>query len=197
MMASRFEMSGDDFTSDLLKAQSPDAHDWEQGKFFAKLKIKPVKSNSETEYFFNNIIFGLSECWFWCGYVDKLGYGRWFFKREHLKAHRKSWQLFRNEIPEGKMILHHCDVRNCVNPDHLYVGTQRDNMRDCSNRKRFNHKPRHGEENPVAKLTTSEVLLMRSIREEKGLSYKKISQEFGVSTMTAYRAITKKSWMLT
>lgn len=75
-------------------------------------------------------------CWLftkvWAG-----GYG--YFKRSTwrpVRAHRFSWELHNGPIPKGLYILHKCDKPACVNPDHLYAGTQKDNMRDCKERRR-------------------------------------------------------------
>lgn len=75
-----------------------------------------------------------SGCWLWTAAVSRLGYGT--FRGESVydperKAHRHSWKLFRGRIPDGLHVLHKCDVRCCVNPDHLWLGTQGDNVRDC------------------------------------------------------------------
>jgi hypothetical protein len=74
-----------------------------------------------------------SGCWLWDGWVNGRGYGR-FGKG---LAHRISWELHRGPIPAGMNICHKCDVPPCVNPDHLFLGTQTDNMRDCARKGRL------------------------------------------------------------
>lgn len=71
-------------------------------------------------------------CWLWTGATFKTGYG-FIVKREDQSktlAHRWAWELLRGPIPAGMFLCHKCDVRNCVNPDHLFVGTQQDNVND-------------------------------------------------------------------
>ncbi len=72
-------------------------------------------------------------CWLWTGHTNYSGYG--LFRRsrgsQEVRAHRVSWDLHYGQVPEGLLVLHKCDVRNCVNPDHLFLGTQPDNVRDC------------------------------------------------------------------
>ena len=78
-----------------------------------------------------------SGCWEWQSSIRGNGYGAFF---THLKpegrkchgAHRYSWELANGAIPEGLWVLHKCDNRICVNPDHLFLGDRTDNMRDCA-----------------------------------------------------------------
>lgn len=70
-------------------------------------------------------------CWLWLGGTQKAGYG--FFKYAgEVTAHRSAWRLYRGDIPYGLHVLHRCDVRQCVNPEHLFLGTQSDNMKDMA-----------------------------------------------------------------
>ena len=70
------------------------------------------------------------DCWIWTAYKRPDGYGQFGFEGTQHKAHRVSWVLANGTIPEGLHVLHRCDVRECVNPEHLFLGTNTDNMRD-------------------------------------------------------------------
>jgi len=72
-------------------------------------------------------------CWLWYGTLFEQGYGRFGAER----AHRIMWKLLNGSIPDGLYILHKCDVRNCVRPNHLFLGTAKDNMQDCLQKGRF------------------------------------------------------------
>src|SRR5690242_17489981 len=74
-----------------------------------------------------------SGCWLWTRSRTKAGYGQFTVRKvsqQPLYAHRIAWMLMRGKIPDGKHVLHDCDVRHCVNPDHLFLGTQQDNNED-------------------------------------------------------------------
>ena len=75
-------------------------------------------------------------CWLWRGPQIPQGYGE-FCNQKAILAHRFSWQLAHGPIPVGLYILHTCDVPLCVNPDHLWAGTQQDNIRDCLRKRRL------------------------------------------------------------
>jgi hypothetical protein len=92
-------------------------------------------------------------------------------------------------LDPGVMALHTCDVKLCVNRDHLYAGTHADNMRDRDERGRTTR----GEDKPEAKLTWVTVTQARQLR-EAGATYAELAQRFGVSTPTIWKAVTGRTW---
>jgi hypothetical protein len=78
-----------------------------------------------------------SGCWIFMGAIKSGGYGDIWKDKKVVGAHRASYQLFVESIPDGFDVCHTCDVRCCINPDHLFVGTRKDNMIDCRNKERI------------------------------------------------------------
>jgi hypothetical protein len=100
------------------------------------------------------------DCIVWTGPIDKGGYGRvWFNQKSGYAAHRAAYVLTHGDIPAGLGILHTCDNRKCVNPEHLYAGTAKDNMRDCIDRKRTAAGESHG----MAKLSADNIVEIRRL----------------------------------
>lgn len=96
-------------------------------------------------------------CWLWSGAKFRFGHGQ--FKADgECRTNRIAWLLLRGNIPAGVQVNHHCDVPACVNPDHLYLGTQLDNMRDAARRLRFPKVHKH------QKMTAEDVRECRQLR---------------------------------
>jgi hypothetical protein len=93
-------------------------------------------------------------CWLWGASVTTDGYGRVNMGRTQIGAHRASYERHKGAIPEGMFVCHTCDVPSCVNPEHLFLGTSTDNLRDASRKGRM----RRGEGQPNSKLTTEQAL---------------------------------------
>ncbi len=90
-------------------------------------KARPIRDRFEA--FVERVPF--SECWYWTGVQSKYGYGRFSGPSGFSHAHRVSWELSVGPIPEGLVVCHRCNVKLCVNPSHLYLGTQKENVRDA------------------------------------------------------------------
>lgn len=84
----------------------------------------------------NRVVFGATDCWHYCGVRNQFGYGRLSVDGRTQVAHRLSYEVFVGPIPPGLLVLHRCDNPSCINPDHLWLGTYRDNSVDCWNKGR-------------------------------------------------------------
>lgn len=89
-----------------------------------------------------------ASCWLWRGPCNRNGYAVWSYnensKRIPVLGHRLSWSLENTDIPKGMCICHKCDVKHCVNPNHLFLGTYKDNMQDAVHKGRMASGDRHG-----------------------------------------------------
>lgn len=85
---------------------------------------------------FESKINKTNTCWLWTGGLTE-GYGRFRFNGFMLGAHRFSWRLYRGPIPKDLFVLHSCDVRSCVNPEHLFLGTHTDNVLDAIKKRHY------------------------------------------------------------
>jgi len=133
-----------------------------------------------------------SSCWEWQAAKNSHGYGVIQANGKLCGAHRVSWELHNGPVPDGLSVLHHCDNRVCVRPDHLFVGTVVDNTNDMVAKGRQAQGTVHGS----AKLTDRQVEAMRQARKE-GLSYTEIGKAFGVHKTTARRAVIGLTWQQT
>lgn len=79
---------------------------------------------------FYNKVNKTNSCWLWTGALTKGGYGKININKKFISTHRLSWELVNGEIPKGLHVCHTCDVRSCVNPEHLWLGTAKDNAMD-------------------------------------------------------------------
>ena len=140
-----------------------------------------------------------SECWMWVGCIHKYGYGAMCLKsggvKRTTKAHRLSYAIAHGvELDSfaNLCVCHHCDVRACVNPSHLFLGTRQDNAADMV-RKGRQQKTSVGEMNFKAKLTSENVIEIRKLR-ESGEKAHFIGRMFGVTDATVCKIALRQTW---
>jgi hypothetical protein len=126
----------------------------------------------------------LGPCWLWTAGTVNAGYGK--FGSGKL-AHRVAYELVYGTIPSGLFVLHHCDVRTCVNPTHLFVGNHRDNMAD------MRAKGRAARNLTGAKLTANEVAEIRRLAAQ-GVERWTLMRSYNVSVSTISVIVNRKTW---
>lgn len=129
-----------------------------------------------------------SGCWLWTASLGDHGYGQIAKDGRPQTTHRISYEMHFGPIPDDKWVLHKCDTRSCVNPDHLWLGTAKDNTIDMYSKDR--HSRPIGEKAPTAKLTTEDV---KTIRTLTGTS-EEIGRLYGVSGHQIGLIRRKQSW---
>lgn len=144
---------------------------------------------------FWNKVRKTDSCWIWEGARQKFGYGVFQIgtlkKPKIIRSHRFSYELRNGKIPKGLFVCHKCDNAFCVNPNHLFLGTQIENMQDAMKKGRMKSR---GETNPMAKLTTNKILEIRKLYKETETTHQNIANMFGVKRRTIGDIINKKRW---
>lgn len=156
-------------------------------------------------------------CWTWIAYKNPLGYG--VFNADKINsAHRFSYELHYGKIPEGMLVCHKCDNPSCVNPEHLFLGTDKDNMIDRDkkgrrknlrkgdnhfyhihpeksyfSREKFVPKAR-GEKHGMAVLTEEKVIEIREIYSKHEMSFPKLAKKYGVGMTTIWHIVKRDTW---
>lgn len=166
------------------------------GKFCSKACASAARERPVEERFWENVDKS-GACWLWLAALDVHGYGRFRFKKQSVKAHRVAWELAQGPIPAGLSVLHNCpggDNRRCVNPAHMFLGTQADNMRDMRAKGRQGiPNPVHGETHHNAKLDADTVRQIR-LALAGGEGHKRIGTRFGVSERTIFNIAHGRIW---
>lgn len=137
-------------------------------------------------------------CWEWTACLKPQGYGNFGIGRNHMYAHRLSWEMSNGPIPEGMLICHKCDNRKCVRQDHLFLGTVKDNSQDALKKGRLSKPPvKWGVKNQFHVFTEDQVreIRRRYRRESRNVSNASaLAQEFGVTKDAVKRVLARKTW---
>ena len=131
-----------------------------------------------------------SGCWLWLGAPNqKTGYGQAKFCGRKVDAHRLAWEFTHGLVPSGLSVLHRCDVRTCVRPEHLFLGTHLDNMRDMN----FKGRGASGARNGASRLTDENVADIRQLS-AAGTSQSTIAARFNIGQATVSHICLRHTW---
>jgi len=154
------------------------------------------------------------DCWLWCGPKNAYGYGTFNISANPVRAHRFAYELTYGLILPGLLCCHHCDVRLCVRPEHLFLGTNGDNLRDMSSKGRSGahvhpetlargdrngsrmHPERYprGEQHISAKLTDAQVIEIRRLYTQTQTTYHLLALRYGVSLTLIAKIVRREVW---
>ena len=131
-------------------------------------------------------------CWLWIGSSDPDGYGSIYLNRkERHRAHRISYKAFNGDFDSNLLVCHQCDVPSCVNPDHLFLGTHQDNVKDMD--KKGRRALKQGELNPSHKLSNDQVNAIRSLL-SSGVNQYDIAKLYSLSQSAVSNIKRGKAW---
>jgi hypothetical protein len=133
-------------------------------------------------------------CILWSGAKNQKGYGYISKEGVQRKAHRVAWEIAHGPIPDGLVVCHKCDVPSCVNIEHLFLGTNSDNMRDMVAKGRHVNNGKHGAASHFAKLNEDMVAEIRRRHSVGGVSQTRLGKEFNVSAATVCEIVSRKTW---
>lgn len=163
-----------------------------QGKAMGlEINIERINISARTRHYispediFNSLVIkNKINCWGWSGNVDSGGYGMFVFNKKIVLAHRFSYELYCSQHTDGLLVCHKCDNPICVNPDHLFLGTKRDNSIDYLKKGRLKN----------ATLPVFKILEIKDLIKNTTMDNKEISQKFGVKTSYIYNIRKGKIW---
>lgn len=153
--------------------------------------------------FWDNVAQRSDGCWIWQAGLFSSGYGQFRWGKKKARTHRIAWMLSFGPVPDGKLVCHTCDNKNCVNPNHLFLGTHKDNAmdRECKGRggdggsrtKKALGSVR-GERNPAAKISPHLVSRIRMEYQQENWSYRELANIHGLSKSQIANIIKRRSW---
>ena len=156
-------------------------------------RLRKKKTEDEKVDIFWSKVDKQNECWLWTGGISKSGYGNY----RNTGSHRYSYQITFGEIPQGMVIMHKCDVKVCVNPDHLSIGTYKDNSKDMVAKNR--HRDWRGERHGNCKLKEQDVLYIREhykagVNQTYPSNVPELAKQFNISEGSIRQIVRFERW---
>jgi hypothetical protein len=159
------------------------------------MHVQSITSPEFQQRFFARMIRTPDGCLVWTGSLTK-GYGQVKCDGKNQYTHRVAWRIANGPIPDGLLVLHHCDNPICCDVEHLFLGTDLDNHQDCVQKGRVRYSHHYGEQNGSAKLTAADVLeiLRVYVPRSREFSTFALAQRFGVTHSVISRVVLRQLW---
>lgn len=161
-------------------------HDYKNKKLVGKENYNEIIKEKIKKY----TVVDDNNCWIWQGSKHRQGYGNLNYKRIPSLAHRVSWMVHKGDIPEGVKVCHKCDITSCVNPDHLFLGTQKENVSDAIQKGKYSNRLIGKRRN---KLNHEQVQEIKKLHCD-GINRKDLEIKFSVSKTCIAKILTNRSW---
>jgi len=155
---------------------------------------KGSKNKKSVEDRFWSKVNKTESCWLWTGSKSDFGHGQIRIDGRNTVASRYVWEIMKGPITDRLFVLHKCDNPTCVRIDHLFLGTQKDNIKDMHSKGRAFKGNYKGKLNPASKLTEEEVIRMREMHHESNLNYCELARLFKVHNTTSRAIIKRENW---
>ena len=156
---------------------------------FYTIKVGLLEANEKLKNKFFSCVDKTGDCWEWTAYKNRGGYGTIRVGAKKQYAHRVSYYINTGEDPGGKCVCHRCDNPACVNPDHLFLGTHKDNTLDMLQKNR----QIKGEQQTTAKISETQVKAILTLV-ELGFTRKRVAEIFKIKVLTVYRIVKGRAW---
>jgi hypothetical protein len=163
-----------------------------------RMSIEFITNQSQNDRF-NKYVQKTDNCWEWTGGTFDGRYGQFRVGKRKVKAHRYAWAMAGRELPPEKILCHKCDNERCVNPDHLFVGTYKDNSEDREAKgrgsgNRYAKRGMKGQANPASKITDAEAQSIYSEYAHGGVTKTELSIKYNISLSQVVNITLKRMW---
>jgi hypothetical protein len=154
------------------------------------IKGKTRRKRKTIERFMEKVLIPDKGCWIWNAFKNKEGYGLFRYGNKIALAHRISYEIFDRKPASSELVCHHCDNPSCVNPKHLFLGTDRTNSDDKIRKKRH----LFGSKFPQSKIDESTAIKIRKEYFVKNMTTRELSKKYGIAHSGISNVITYKNW---
>jgi hypothetical protein len=165
-------------------------------KYINKFGLNKSKLNYKEKFWTYVDKKSNNKCWEWKKSLTKTGYGKYWYNNKCHLSHRLAYIFAFGNIPQNKFVCHKCDNPKCCNPNHLFLGTPKQNTDDMIRKQRQQNYSNvlYGENHPRAKLNNNDIKEIRFLHKNKLMKVKEIAKKFNISIPTLECIIYNKTW---